>query len=185
MPRNIDSTLLAALSDNLIFPALFVTLTFASSTKWVWTGVGPFIWGGNTYIGVGSLGSIGVIAENDELSAAGTTITLSGIDTALLQDCIGDIQLGAPASIALGLLTSQGQLIGTPYTIFAGQVDAPSITVGGSTLSITLALENKLVNLSRPTLDRYTSASQRILHPTDIGFSWVEQLLDISLVWGQ
>jgi len=184
MRANLDPTLASAFANNLIYPALFITLTFATGPQYAWTGVGNFVMGGNTYLGVGSLGKIGVVAETDDLNAQGTTVTLSGIDTTLLQDCISEIQLGAPASIAIGLLTPTGQLIGSPYTIFAGQVDAPTITVGGDSLSITLALENRMVDLSRPSLRRYTSADQRLYYPTDSGFAFVEQLNDLALNWG-
>jgi len=76
------------------------------------------------------------------------------------------------------------QLVGTPALVFSGAVDKPSFQISGETVSITLALENKLVDLARPSNRRYTSADQRIDHPTDIGFGWVEQLNDTATLWG-
>lgn len=95
-----------------------------------------------------------------------------------------DIQLGAPAKIWFGLLDGSGALIGTPYLIFSGMVDQPTIDVDTQTMTVTLALENRLTNLQRPSGRRYTSADQRLFYPDDTGFQWVEPLNDLALRWG-
>jgi len=77
-----------------------------------------------------------------------------------------------------------GAIIGAPYLIFSGAVDKPSVEISDQTMSITLALENKLVNLQRPSQRRYTAADQHIAYPDDMGFNWVEILNDIALRWG-
>lgn len=183
MSRNLDSALLAALSNGLISPVFMAVLTFKSSTQYVWSGIGNLIFNGHTYKGIGSLGKIGAINEGVEVKADGTTVTLSGIDPVLLSDSMTDIQPGAPAKLYFGLI-SEGILIGTPYQLYSGTMDSPSVSVGDKTLSITIALENRMIDLSRPNARRYTSADQRIAYPTDSGFSWVEQLVDMSLLWG-
>ncbi|MGA8109355.1 MAG: hypothetical protein WB974_07955, partial [Acidobacteriaceae bacterium] len=71
-----------------------------------------------------------------------------------------------------------------PYLIFSGTVDKPTVEISGKTMSITLALENKLVNLQRACQRRYTAADQHLAYPDDIGFNWVEILNDIALRWG-
>lgn len=185
MSRALDTSLKAALSNGLVFPALFVVLTFRSSTKYIWTGVGNIVIGSHTYTGVGSLGKMGSIQEAVEVKADGTSLTLSGIDPVLLGESLTDILPGAPATIYLGLLTSNTTVIGSLYQLFAGTVDQPKVTVGAETISITLALENMMVNLSRPSMRRYTSADQRLYYPTDSAFGWVEMLNDLALVWGQ
>lgn len=103
----------------------------------------------------------------------------------MLQEALGDIWIGAPAKIWYGLMDLEtGALYGVPYLIFSGTVDKPSIHVGLDTLSITLALENRLVNLQRANQRRYTAADQKIYYPTDMAFNWVESLNDIALRWG-
>lgn len=157
-----------------------------------WTTFGPFgyygfyyriINGGSTYLGVGSLGSIGDINEGVEVKADGTTVTLSGIDPTLLNDCLADIQLGAPATLWFALF-SNGAIVGKPYPLFVGTVDRPTIPIGSDTISITLALENRMANLQRPSNRRYTAGDQMYYYPTDSGFNWIETLNDVSLVWG-
>jgi hypothetical protein len=101
----------------------------------------------------------------------------------LLNEALNDIWLGAPAKIWFGLLRN-GALLGVPYLIFAGTVDKPSVHIGLDTLSVTLALENRLVNLQRANQRRYTAADQKLYYPTDMAFNWVESLNDIALRWG-
>ena len=184
MPRELDSTLQTAMQAGLVYPVRMAMLTFRSATKYIWSGVGDLVWDAQTYTGVGSLGSIGPINEGVELNADGTTVTLSGIDPVLLPECMTDIQPGAPAKIWLGFVTPQRVLIGTPYLQFSGCIDVPTAVPGTDTVSITLSLESRLLDLGRANCRRYTNADQRIYYPTDSAFSWVEQLNDPALRWG-
>ena len=169
---------------NLCYPVRLVMLTFRSETKYIWSGPGDLVWDAQTFIGVGSLGSIGVINEGTEVNADGTTVTLSGIDPVLLAECMTDIQPGAAASIWLGFVTPARVLIGTPYLQLSGCVDVPTVVPDTDTISITLSLESRLLDLGRASCRRYTSADQRIYFPTDTAFGWVEQLNDLALRWG-
>lgn len=183
MPRGLDTTLAAALATGEIQPFFAAMLTFKSETVWCWTGVGNLVWNSQTFIGVGSLANIGTVQEGTDVHAYGTTVTLSGIDPVLLAECMTDMQPGAPATLWMGLLAN-GALIGTPYQLFNGSMDQPTVSVGVDTISITLALETKMLDFSRASNLRYTSASQRLLYPTDSSFGWVESLNDQADVWG-
>jgi hypothetical protein len=101
----------------------------------------------------------------------------------LLQEALRDVRMGAPAKIWFGLMAN-GALIGTPYLTFSGTVDKPNVQMDEKTASITLALENRLVNLQRANQRRYTAADQKLAYPTDMAFNWVESLNDIALRWG-
>jgi len=183
MSRNLESTFAASLGNGQISPVFLAQITFRSQTCFVWSGVGSLVWNGNTFLGVGSLGKVGQITEGVEVKADGTTLTLSGIDPTYQGECLTDILTGAPAKIWFGNLF-HGQFVGTPYLLFRGTVDQPTFSVGGETISITLALENKMVDLQRPTMRRYTSADQHLQFPDDTAFGWVEQLSDQALIFG-
>lgn len=120
-----------------------------------------------------------------EVSFVGFAVYYTAPDNvpSLLAEAMDDLQMGAPVEIWFGLM-SDGALIGSPYLIFAGQVDQPTTEVSTQGASITLALENKLSNLLRPTARRYTAADQHLQYPDDIGFNWVEMLNDVALRWG-
>lgn len=184
MSRNLPAPMLSGITSNFIRPALMADLTFASGTQYVWTGPADLPYNGNTYRGIGSLGSIGSVTEGTQVRADGTTVSLSGIDPALLSDSLNDIQVGAPAVLYFILVDATLNIIGTPYIIFSGKVDKPTINPGLDTFTISLALESPLTNLQRPNARRYTSADQRVYYPDDTGFAWVELLNDIALRWG-
>jgi hypothetical protein len=184
MSRNISTPMLAGITSSFIRPAIMADLTFRSGTQYVWTGPIDLVWNAQTYRGIGSLGTVGNIAEGTQVRADGTSISLSGIDPALLSDSLNDIQVGAPAVLYFALVDATLTIIGTPYVIFRGKVDKPTINPGLETFTISLALESPLTNLQRPNLRRYTSADQRLYYPDDTGFAWVELLNDIALRWG-
>lgn len=183
MSRQLDPTLSASLSGGLFGPIILVAITFASETRYVWSGVGNLVWNGSTFTGIGSLGKISDISEGTGVRADGVTLTLSGLDPIWLGESLTDVQIGAPATVWFGNMVN-GQMIGTPYQIFHGTVDRPIISGSGNTVSIALELENRLANLSRASNRRYTSADQRLYYPNDIAFGWVEQLNDLALRWG-
>lgn len=184
MSRNLDSTLSSSLTDKTVYPIVLVMLTFRSQVSYIWTGTGTLVWNGMSFLGVGSLGKLSDIVEGTAVKADGATVSLSGIDPTLQAECMADIQLGAPAKIWYGHFAN-GQVLGSPYLIFSGQVDKPSFTIGAEAISIQLALESRMSNHARPSSRRYTSADQRISFPTDISMSWVEQLSDQALIWGE
>lgn len=185
MPRPLDSAMATALASGQIQPFFMALLSFKTSTQYIWTGVGDLSYGGNVYAGVGSFGKIGTVQEGADANtnAYGTTVTLSGIDPVLLGDSMTEMVPGAQANLWFGLMV-QGAIIGAPYLLFQGTMDQATVTKNVDTISITLALENKLLDLARPSSRRYTNADQRVYYPTDTAFSWVEQLNDLADVWG-
>jgi hypothetical protein len=181
--RDLDPSMQAALEAGVLVPALLAQITFVSGTEYIWSGVGPLVYGGNTYSGVGSLGTIGAISEGVEVKAAGTSVTLSGIDPTLYADSMDDIVTGQPAKIWFALLAN-GAIIGAPFLAFSGLTDLPTVSEDGETISITINLENRLTNLQRANARRYTSADQRIKYPTDTFFAFVEALCNTANMWG-
>ncbi len=106
MPRGLPSPMITGVAANQIALCLLVVLTLATGAAHVWSGVGTISYGGNSYLGVGSFGTVGEISEGSEARAAGTSISLSGIDTTLLGDTLNDIQIGAAATIWLATFSA-------------------------------------------------------------------------------
>lgn len=69
----------AALPDPVIAPVLLAQITLKSGVQYVWSGVGPLVWKGKTYAGLGEFAGMGEITENAAVQAEGTTVTLRGI----------------------------------------------------------------------------------------------------------
>ncbi len=183
MARNLASAMLTSLVSNAIIPAFLAQITFRSTTEYVWSGNGDIVYNGNTYRGVGSLGKVSMMTEGTDVHAYGLQISLSGIDASLLSESMTDVQIGAPATVWFVLLDASGNILGSPYALFTGVVDKPTVTPGIDTITISLALETRLANLQRGSVRRYTAADQQVYYPGDTGFNWVEQLNDQALRW--
>ncbi len=184
MPRIIDPTLTAAFAAGHLRAFVMADLTFRSKTEHCWTGIGTITFNGNNYLGVGALGRIGTVTESTEIQADGTTIGLAGVNPELYQECMNDIQQGLPAKLYAGVLSDTGQIVAQPYCFFSGYVDKSTISIQPQSLTIVLHLENLMSELQRAPMDRYTSADQELLYPTDSAFQWVETLNDQALRWG-
>ena len=61
MPRGMTGGQLAAIQSTNLRPAFFVEAHFVNGPIYVWTGRGSITWGGHTWLGVGTLGSISTI----------------------------------------------------------------------------------------------------------------------------
>ena len=186
MPRQLDANFAFALSSGSISPFFAAEITFRSATHYLWSGPWPLTINGQVYDGIGTLGGISSCKETIETEATGITISLSGIDNTILQECLDDIQLGAPATVYFGALDpATAQVIGQPCVYYRGLVDKPSHTTGATTSTISLAIESRMLRLqSGGQQRRYTSVDQRLTHPDDTFFFQQEQLSDRALKSG-
>jgi hypothetical protein len=187
MPRQIDPLVLAQyqLQSNVLRFAMLVDLTFASETLHIWTGTGTYSWSGNSYLGVGHLGSISQIQEDSTVQAQSVTLTLESVTEDNLTEALGDIQQGAPVKIWAALFQADGKtLIGSPTLFFAGRVDQPTIKEGPEGCFVSIVCENRMADLQRPHERRYTQQEQQALHPGDTGFNYVQQCAWFVGEWG-
>ena len=72
MPRQVTSDMLAALQAPGIQPIIYAEMWFATATIRVWSGIGTTAWNGQTYIGLGTLLSIGASKMRQRLRRAGS-----------------------------------------------------------------------------------------------------------------
>ena len=182
MARDLTTGVQTALDSNFLTLAFFVMLTFRTTTEYVWTGIGNIDWNGHTWQGVGTLGSISSVSEGTKVQAEGISLTLSGIPTELLTESLNDIQQGLPVRLYLAMFNN-GVIIPDPVCAYAGLMDQPEIVMGTQTVEITIAVENKMVNLQRSQNRRYTDADQRMDYPNDDAFLSVNRLQDANFAW--
>lgn len=185
MPRDVTSDMSAALQSANLAPAVFVEAHFANEIVYVWTGIGDISWNSQTWKGVGALGSIGTIEDGSAVEAKGTTIALSGLNQELLNDALNDYQTGLPVKIYLGLFNEDDELIDSPIRSFIGRMDLPTVSVAGDTSTITISCENLLLDMNTSVERRYTNEDQRIDHPEDRGFEFVNAIQDVTIFWGR
>lgn len=187
MTRALDSALEVEVQEPEIVPILLVKLAFDSSDVNVWTGIGDLSFGGDTYSGVGDLGGVSELEETIILRSSGVTFTLSGIPSSLLSIALAEDYSERFAKMWFAVIDYQAKtFIGTPYLAFSGRMDVMDIDEGPEVSTISLSCENRLVDLERPKIRRYTSEDQKIDFPSDLGLDFVAGINDgKSVIWGK
>lgn len=176
----------------------------------LWTGYGQLVYEGNTYYGTGNLLDISSVEETAEIAAKGITLTLSGVPSEVISLALTEPYQGRLCKLYFGVFT-QGNLLDQSSTttsknyilqqdggliqleealtslteVFIGYMDQMNINEGPESSTIELHAENKLIDLERARVGRYTSEYQKSIYPEDKGFDFVESLQEQKLVWGR
>jgi hypothetical protein len=164
-------------------PSLFVAITFASATVYMWTGTGSVTWGGHTWLGMGSLMEITAAEDAATVEARGISITLSGLNPTIFADCQNEFLLGQPVVVYLGLW-SGGSLVASPIPVWAGRTDQPTFEIDPEQVIVTIACENRLADMNVAVDRRLTNQDQQMDFPGDLGFQFVDALQEQTLFWG-
>lgn len=184
MPRpGMSTAILAAFAAGELRPVFFVQVQFISGTVYLWTGLQPITWNGQTWSAVGMAGTISAIETGHDVEARGITLTLSGLDTSLLPDVQSEIQLGLPAMVYVGALNGS-TLIASPVLAFGGRVDQPMSTIDGAKADLAINCESRLVDMNVAIDRRYTNDDQQRDWPGDLGLSFVPGVQEMTLYWG-
>lgn len=187
MSRQMSSGMLTAIQAGLLRPAVFVQAQFLTGTVFIWTGYGTITWNSQNWSGIGDLLSISTIEEGATVDARGILISLSGINNALLADCLQEFQVGAPVVVYLGLFNNASPpgLIDAPVVSWAGRMDQATVDVGADQAIISIAVESKLL-LNNVGVDRrYSADDSAILGSGDQAFRFVTSFAAQSLTWGR
>ena len=204
--RDISQSTIDSLDDDVLYPFFAVEMLFdGAQTLRLWTGYGTLVYQGESWFGTGSLLSFDSVEETTEIAAKGATVTLSGIPSEVLSLALSEPYQGRKANIHFGnfskgrlllessdfILLEDGSKIaleaGTTNLsqIFSGYMDQMNIEESPDSCTVELTLENKLVDLERARVARFTSAYQKSLYPGDLGLDFVESLQDKDIVWGR
>lgn len=186
MPRSgLTSGQLAAIESANLRPAFFVEAHFVNGPIYVWSGRGSITWNAQTWLGVGTLGTISTIEEGSGVEAKGITLSMSGIDSSLLGEVMLEFQVGLPCIVRLGLFDTNGALIDDPIIAWSGRMDQPTVDVDGQTCTISINCENRLVEMNVAVDRRYTNEDQQLDYPGDRGMEFVSSIQDVTIYWGR
>ena len=207
MSRDLSTAISSSLEDGVVYPFFAVELQFDSpNTLRLWTGYGTLVYEGVSYYGTGELLGISSVEETVEMAAKGATLTLSAVPSEVISLALQEPYQGRVCKIYFGMFSTD-QLLqedNTSYIlmqdgskirletsetglteVFTGYMNQMSIEEGPDSSTIQLSVENKLVDLERPRVARYTSAYQKDQFAGDLGLDFVESLQDQQLVWGR
>jgi len=206
MSRDLSTNTLENIEGDVVYPFFAVELNFDSETLRMWTGQGTLVLeDGTQWIGTGQLLDISAIEETAEMAVRGATITLSGIPSEILSLALSEPYQGRVCNIYFGTFT-QGSILQESGSyillqdggkillqesptgfnqLFSGYMDQMNIQDAADTATIELKVENKLVDLERARVARFTSGYQKSVYPNDKGLDFVESLQDREIFWGR
>ena len=207
MSRDLSNNTIDNISQDVVYPFFATELRFdGDNTLRLWTGQGTLVLeDGTSWVGTGNLLNISAIEETSELAVKGATLTLSGVPSEVLSLALSEPYQGRVCNIYFGTL-SQGSLLqeSSSYIllqdgsrinletgekgfneIFSGYMDQMNIEESGETSTIQLLVENKLVDLERARVARFTSGYQKSIYAGDLGLDFVEDLQDKQIPWGR
>lgn len=206
MSRKLSPNTIENIDGDIVYPFFATELNFSSETIRMWTGQGTLVLdNGTEWFGLGQLLTISSVEETSEMAVKGATISLSGIPSELLSLALSEPYQGRVAKIYFGtfskgsLLQQSGSYIilqdGSKINLqegskglnelFSGYMDQMNIEESAETTTIELTVENKLVDLERPRVGRYTSGYQKSIYPNDLGLDFIEDLQDKKIFWGR
>ena len=191
MSRTVPAALLTALDSDEIEVFYAVDLAFDSGNMRLWTGYGDKTINSQTYTGTGDLLNIDGLEEVSDLSARGTTLTLSGLDTSIITYALTEEYQGRLVTIYWGVGSETVE-------VFSGYMDKMTIQDGAESVTISLTVESRLIALERANIRRYTRESHAAVRQrkweddgntgspaADTFFDWTTQLQDKQIVWGR
>ena len=166
--------------------ALFfaVKAEFDTDDILVWSGIDDLVIGSDTYTGAGTLLSVSNSEDNLELKSNGLVVSLSGMDTTIVNYALTENYQNRPLTLFMGYVMGGTNEVAGTLTIFKGRMTSLVINDAPDGSTVTIDAENRLVDLDRPSNLRYTKESQNFLHSGDTGFNRVASLQDKQINWG-
>ncbi|PCJ17488.1 MAG: hypothetical protein COB02_13795 [Candidatus Cloacimonadota bacterium] len=163
---------------------ILVDLYYDLETVSFWSGIGDFLYNGVTYQGTGNLGSISPIKETDGIVANGIEISLSGIDPSSIQRTLNEPHRERKVIVQLGFLSELNTWELEPFIVFQGRMDKPNIENSVDSSTIRIKCENRLIDMKRSKILRFTHEDQRVKYPNDLGFEFISSSVEKQIKWG-
>ena len=162
-----------------------VDFDFPSGHVRVWSGVGLLTIDGNVYTGVGDLGKVTSVPENNRLVAERKTYQLAGtaVDPSLLSETDIDGCFGRTVTEYFGFLDKNGALVDDPEINWEGRIDQIA-RVDGANPIVEVNAEHRLIVLDEADGTRFTDEHQQRLFSGDLGFNQVSTIENKTVVWG-
>lgn len=182
----LNSTLIAAAAGRTVRAALLVKFEFTSTTKRVWAGFGNLVADGQTWTGLGELGSVEGLEFRADQAAVPLVFKLSGVDssfTSAAADAEDEVK-GNPVTVYLQFFDEDWQTLDNPVAIAAGIMDTMVFDATGPTQrTITLTAEGLFGARGAAPFARYTDRDQQGRFSGDRGCEYVPQLVNMLYQW--
>ncbi|MEK7952790.1 hypothetical protein [Luteolibacter soli] len=179
--RDLSPDFADAIQTSAITPALLVHLDILGDPLFAWTGLGPVVWNGHTWLGLGCLAGVEPIEEYSDIRAGSLKLSLTEIPNQLLSELAGIVYKRRLAEVYLALFLGDTRTLIGVELLMRGKMDTLQLSRApeGSTLRMTVG--NELARLRDSEGSLYTDAHQQGLYPGDTSLRFVASLQDITI----
>jgi len=178
----LDPDVIAALNQPHVSALYALKLDLVSGISRVHSGLGPLVIGGETYYGVGSMGSVGPQKEQLSTSPTKLTVALGGLDDSMLAEVMRERIVDRMAWLYLVVMGPDGVPLNASLQ-FKGRIAQTPIKAG-KTNTIQLTISNIFEDWQKGLNLRCTDESHRRLYPNDRFFRYQNEMADRSIFWG-
>lgn len=186
MARTIPAATQSSLTAAEVLPVFLFRADFDEGAVYMWSGFGDLTWDSKTWTGTGTFGSVSEIEESSNVQANGVTVSLNGIPSEIIAIALTYEYRNRPCRLYLGAVSvaTPNTLVDDPLTEVGGRMDVMAMEDSGETGSISIKIENRLIDLARARERRYTHDDQQVEYPSDLGLEYVAGLQDKNVSWG-
>lgn len=184
MSRSMTTDMLNALQERILRMTFFYEGNFKDGALRLWNGIGDVAWDGHTWTGAGHLIKINNVEETSDIRAAGVSLSLGGVNPAMVSLCLLQARRNLIGRIWIGLTAADNSIISDPTVLFQGRLDTMAVQDGAKTATIIVGYEHELITLEKARESRYTDKEQKRLYPGDRGLEFISKLQDATIPWG-
>lgn len=184
MSRDLTSAAITEIGGTHVRPVMFAMLDFDSGTLYLHDGIGTYTWGGHDWVGLGDFGGVELIEEGEDATPYAVRLRLSGIDTAIAAEALGESYYLRDVALYVGFLNASNVLVDTPDTIWTGQMDVMDVQAGAES-AILLTCESYLAKLDRIGGRLFSDAELRGTYSTDTFFKYLPRMQELKLIWAE
>lgn len=179
--RFISAPAQAALAGQVVTQALLVEMLLSAPVRLCTANV-ALTYGGNEYVGTGSLGGVGV-AEDSPGEYKNLTFSLSGVALDVVSLALQENVRGKRVTVRLATLDPSTFAVLDAPIIWTGTIDQMPIQAGKETASVNVSAEHRGVTFGRAKPLNYTDVDQQRLFPGDTSLRFIQSQSTHQDVW--
>jgi len=142
-------------------------------------------WDSKTWLGNGMFHGADSIDEDQDLGVDELSVFLSGVDSTILSAFMNYSEADVVGQIYLVFFDENWAVVADPYLLFEGLLDEVEISEEADDTSIEVSFQNRLSQLDRASDIRWNHNNQIDRFAGDLGFDYVQALVDYDGYWGK